>query len=141
MRENSATHQPTSTHAGLPDGVDQAYPIADSLGPQVALPPDADDTDIDEWQPDEDGKPAYRLVWSRSYNPQRFDIRVVVVQFEDGSIADGKDDPDDAPLVYIGGDEHLPADARAIAAAITRAADLADRWVGGTADAAKAVQR
>lgn len=97
----------------------------------IPLPPgaDVDPDSVDDWQPAEDGRRAYRLVWSKPYEPC-LDIRVVVVQFDDGSIADGDDHPDDAPLVYIGASDFLTEDARAIAASIIRAADLADEWAG-----------
>ncbi|PQP38799.1 hypothetical protein [Mycolicibacterium austroafricanum] len=86
---------------------------------------------MDDWQPAYEDKRVYRLVWSKPFEPDSgLDIRVVVVQFDDGSIADGDDDPDDAPLVYIGGSDFHPDDARALAASITRAADLADQWAG-----------
>ncbi|TQK27894.1 hypothetical protein [Arthrobacter sp. SLBN-53] len=97
----------------------------------IPLPPGADSNPdcLDDWQPTEDGRRNYRLIWSPSYEPC-LDIRVVVVQFDDGSIADGDDNPDDAPLVYVGGSDFLPEDARAIAQSIIRAADLADEWAG-----------
>lgn len=97
----------------------------------IALPPGADSNPefVDDWQPAEDGRRAYRLVWSKPHEPC-LDIRVVVVQFDDGVIADGDDNPDDAPLVYIGGSDFVSDDARAIAQSIIRAADLADKWAG-----------
>ena len=91
--------------------------------------PEGADPDVDDWQPAEHGKKAYRLIWSPSFEPC-LDIRVVVVQFDDGSIADGEDDPDDCPLVYISNSDFHPDDARALAASIVRAADLADQWAG-----------
>lgn len=101
----------------------------------IPLPPGAD-PNVDDWQPAEKGKPVYRLVWSEPFErASGLDIRIVVVQFDDGTIADGADDPDDHPLVYIGGSDLLPDDARAIAASIIRAADLADEWAS-TASAA-----
>ena len=51
---------------------------------------------------------------------------MVVTQFADGTI--GTAEPD-APLVYIGQDDYTPESARALAAAILAAADLADKWV------------
>ena len=91
--------------------------------------PDGADPDVDDWQPAENGKRPYRLVWSPPYEPC-LDIRVVVVQFDDGSIADGEDDSDDCPLVYISNTDFHPDDARNLAASILRAADLADQWAG-----------
>ncbi len=70
-------------------------------------------------------------MWSKPFEPDSgLDIRVVVVQFEDGTIADGEDDPDDAALVYLANSDYHPEDARALAASIIRAADLADQWAG-----------
>lgn len=95
----------------------------------IAVPEGADDTHVDDWQPAFEEKPVYRLVWSKPFKPDTgLDIRVVVTQFEDGSIADGEDDPDDAPVVYIASEDYFPDDARALAASIIRAADLADQW-------------
>jgi hypothetical protein len=97
--------------------------------PEVALPPGADSTHQhpDEWEPHEDADhPAYRCVWSQAFH-QAADIRAVVVQFADGRIAS---EGQDAPLIYINGDDYLPDDARAVATAIVAAADLADQWVG-----------
>lgn len=93
----------------------------------IAVPEGADETHVDDWQPAEGDKPVYRLVWSKPFDSS-LDIRLVVVQYEDGTIADGEADPDDAPLVYIASDDYFPDDARALAASIIRAADLADQW-------------
>ena len=76
------------------------------------------------WEANGDGH-YYRCVWSPTFEPC-LDIRVVVTQFIDGSIGT---EYDDAPLVYIGCEDFLPEDARAIAASIVAAADLADEWV------------
>lgn len=101
-----------------------------TITPPTDIPvPEGADHDVDDWQPAENGKRRYRLVWSPPYEPC-LDIRVVVVQFDDGTVADGNDDPDDHPLVYIGGTDFLPVDARELAASILRAADLAEHWAG-----------
>lgn len=79
------------------------------------------------WEPLASGESYYRLVWSPTFETS-LEVRAVVTQFSDGSIGT---EGDDAPLVYIVGcEEFLPGDARAIAASIIRAADLADRWAG-----------
>jgi hypothetical protein len=97
--------------------------------PDVALPDGADLTHMDdEWESAEDGRLAYRCVWSKSFDDSPdADIRAVVIQFDDGTIAT---DGADAPLVYIHGSDYLPEDARKIAEAIVRAANLADQWAG-----------
>jgi hypothetical protein len=77
---------------------------------------------VDEWQ---EGPPAYRCIWSRPFNISD-DVRCVVIQYADGTIAA---EGDDRPLVYIGGSDYELADARALADAIREAADQADRWV------------
>lgn len=95
----------------------------------VALPPGHDPVMMANaaWEPpaDPNGR-YYRCVWSPSFETS-LEVRTVVTQFTDGSI--GTED-DDAPLVYISCDEFLPDDARAVAASIIRAADLADQWAG-----------
>lgn len=105
----------------------------------VAPPPGADLTWIDEWAPHDDT--LYRLVWSKAVGGwskpvpgfSDEDVRVVVTQFADGSIgASG----DDAPLVYCGQDDYTPTEARLLAKALVAAADLADEWIN-----AKAVTR
>lgn len=120
MRENSATN------------------LSHSAYPEVPRPAgaDYDRTCIDNWETS-DGRP-YRLVWSRPLPIDNAwvvpvpgfadtDVRVVVTQFLDGSIATIGDD---APLVYVGGDDYTPESARALGAAIIAAADLAEQWTG-----------
>ncbi len=96
-----------------------------------SLPPGADPNPLDGWEPNIDGKPDYRRVWSAPYEPSsELDIRVAGIQFCDGTIANGEGDPDDAPLVYINGRDLHPDHARAIAQALLETADLADPWAG-----------
>lgn len=93
----------------------------------VPLPEGANPEDADEWSGlDND---TYRCVWTRTH--ENYDIRGVVVQWSDGTIAT---EDDDAPLVYIGADDYHPDDARVIAAAIVRVADQVDAWAGRSAD-------
>ncbi len=96
--------------------------------PDVSLPPGADQSGdrTDEWQPAQYGFQAYRCVWSESF-AQSPDVRAVVVQYADGSIAR---EGDDRPLIYIGNDDCSIAEARALAVALIAAADLADGWAG-----------
>ena len=76
------------------------------------------------WQPAEPDYPAYRTVWS-PYFDEKAGIRAVATQLADGTLCT---DGDDAPHVYIDMDAYTPADARALAAALTAAANLADLW-------------
>lgn len=99
---------------------------------EVALPPGADPTWVDEWALHDDGI-AYRLVWSRpmpgwskpvpGFSDE--DVRIVVTQFADGSIGTSGDD---APVVYCGQADHTPSSARLLAQSLVTAADLADEW-------------
>lgn len=135
----------TATSQGetaLPDGAGQTYPVDSAVRPcckgigthgrycprrDIPVPEGADDPHVDDWQPAFEDKPVYRLVWSKPFDSS-LDLRVVVVQYEDGTIADGDVDPDDAPLVHIASSDYSPTDARALAASILRAADLAEQW-------------
>lgn len=96
--------------------------------PDVPLPAGADSSPSydDEWQPAQDGHPAYRCVWSPPLGSSVY-IRTVAVQYDDGSIATTGED---APLVYIENTDYTPAAARAVAKALLCAADLADAWAG-----------
>ncbi|CAN5304061.1 hypothetical protein BH11ACT6_BH11ACT6_53520 [soil metagenome] len=97
-----------------------------SATPEVSLPPGAEDDRTDHWEPAQDGKLAYRLVWSGPFGPTEIGLRVVVVQFADGTIGI---EGDDAPLVHFGQEVFSPAEARLLATEILRAADLAEEWV------------
>ncbi len=92
--------------------------------PPLPLGADPDYPGNDDWQPAEDGRPPYRCVGSKPFD-NYLEIRAVIVQFADGTI--GTDDGDE-PVVFIGHTDYHPDDAREIAAAIIRAADLADQW-------------
>lgn len=94
--------------------------------PDIPFPPGADPDYTEGWEPAENGKSAYRLVWSKPFDAITR-IRAVVVQYADGTVAT---EGDDAPLVYLGSDDFLPDDARAIAQTLVDAADLADKWAG-----------
>jgi hypothetical protein len=94
--------------------------------PPIQLPVGAD-PDISDWcDHPESGAANYRCVWTPSMTG---DVRGVVIQYGDGTIATKGDD---APLVYIGGDDYRPDEARAIAAAICRVADRVEAWAGRT---------
>ncbi|WP_422748019.1 hypothetical protein ACN27E_07930 [Mycobacterium sp. WMMD1722] len=100
--------------------------------PSVPLPAGADDgpNRNDDWQPAQYGFPGYRCVAFTTGE----DIRCVAVQYEDGRIAT---EGGDAPLIYIGGSEYLPDEARKYADAIRAAVDIADHLAGvplGTAE-------
>jgi hypothetical protein len=96
---------------------------------EVALPAGAD-TESDDWYTDEGV--TQRLVWSRPMPlPEHLatnDIRVVVLQYSDGTIVNAKGD--DEPLVYHGCSDYTIDDARTVAQALLTAADLADTWAG-----------
>ncbi|CPZ08025.1 Uncharacterised protein [Mycobacteroides abscessus] len=74
-----------------------------------------------------------RLVWSPEMPlPEHLaarNIALAVAQRPDGSII--TDNPHLAPAVYVFDTSHTVADARAVAKALTDAADLADLWIGG----------
>lgn len=92
----------------------------------VALPAGADPNMVDEWQIDNTGEhPTYRCVWSTPFYPEPM-LRVVAVQLATGDmfLEEG-----DKPAVYMDHTPMSPADARALAAALTAAADLADSWI------------
>lgn len=91
-----------------------------------ALPLGADPEGADDWQPGQDGLPAYRCVWSPPV-ARDVDIRAVVFQYLDGHVAT---EGDEAPTVYIGAEDYRTDDARRIAQKIIEVADLADRWAG-----------
>ncbi len=77
-----------------------------------------------------------RLIWSDEQPlPEHLAehcIQAVVAQRPDGSIV--LDDPSLAPRIYILDGAHTTEDARALAAALVSAADLADRWTGVNPD-------
>jgi hypothetical protein len=91
----------------------------------IPLPNHADPQTADEWQVDRTGdSPTYRCVWSTPFSEDH-NIRVVGVQWTDGSLCT---EGPDAPSVYMD-HEPLPTnEARALAAALNAAADLADQW-------------
>lgn len=93
--------------------------------PDVPLPPGA--VPPYDWESGlTPADPKWRCIWSPPME-ESIDVRCVVTQYLDGTIAN---EGDDAPLVYIGCDDFLTDDARAIAKSIIAAADLADRWAG-----------
>ncbi len=93
----------------------------------VALPPGTDSNAVDEWQIDRTGEyPTYRCIWSTPLsNDSRYHLKVVGVQLADGSMCV---ETGDAPAVYLDHDPMTPEAARAMAAALNAAADLAERW-------------
>ncbi|WP_217157572.1 hypothetical protein [[Mycobacterium] fortunisiensis] len=96
----------------------------------VPLPTGADPEHSDDWQP---ATPtAYRCVWTPSAPVADTDVRGVVVQWGDGTIAT---EGADAPLVYIDSSHYQPAEARKIAEAILQVADQVEQWAGRPASA------
>lgn len=97
----------------------------------LALPPGTDSNAVDEWQIDKTGGyPTYRCIWSTPLsNDSRYHLKVVGVQLIDGSICM---EPGDAPAVYLDHEPMTPEAARAMAAALIAAADLAERWADGS---------
>ncbi|BCP14835.1 hypothetical protein [Mycobacterium paraintracellulare] len=102
---------------------------------EPALPPHADPGfDTEGWLIGDDGV-AVRRVWSRGLpvdGPWRSeagdDVQVVADQFECGKICS---EGDGAVRVMIGDRVYGPAEAAALAAALTAAVELADGWVKG----------
>ncbi|MEN4420639.1 hypothetical protein [Mycobacteroides chelonae] len=99
----------------------------------VPLPINADPEEADDWQVNNDGS-HYRHVWSGPADlPEGIsdlDIRCVVTQYEDGSIAaEGAD----APEVYVATSSYSPIDAFLVALAIVKATTQALQWVAGGA--------
>ena len=107
-----------------------------------ALPDGVDILNQEPFCPDADGNNAYRLVWSLPAevpdNLANLDIRLVATQLADGSFVTENTDDHEAPTIYVGGDHYTTTDARALAQALTDAADLADQWTSrpGSVDAA-----
>jgi hypothetical protein len=58
----------------------------------------------------------------------RVSVQVTALQFPDGRVDDGSEH--EPPQVYLGDEALSIAQARALAAALTDAADEADRWAG-----------
>ncbi|MDM3901688.1 Uncharacterised protein [Mycobacteroides abscessus subsp. abscessus] len=98
----------------------------------VPLPAGADAAMSERDFEDYDGVLA-RLVWSPEMSlPEHLatrNIALAVAQRLDGSII--TDNPHLAPAIYVFDTSHTVADARAVAKALTDAADLADQWIGG----------
>ncbi|MDP7731499.1 hypothetical protein [Mycobacterium sp. TY813] len=98
--------------------------------PDPALPPGADPENVDGWDCE---APSTRLVWSTPMplpdHLECYDIRLVASQRRDGTIVSSDAD---GPLVYIGGEDYTPNDARLVADALVKAANLADKWGGAT---------
>lgn len=94
----------------------------------VALPAGADPEFSDgEWEADIDSPTGYyRCVWSPEFGTDG--VRVVATQYRDGTLGTA----DEAPHVSLGSGEAITtAEARQAAAALTAAADLADKWAVG----------
>ncbi|MBN7402840.1 hypothetical protein P5V78_12845 [Mycobacteroides abscessus subsp. abscessus] len=104
----------------------------DLLTKPPALPVGADPRMSESQFEDYDGVPA-RLVWSPEMAlPEHLadrNIALAVAQRLDGSII--TDNPHLAPAIYVFDTNHTVSDARAVAKALTDAADLADLWIGG----------
>jgi hypothetical protein len=89
-----------------------------------------DSPELSVWDTGE-GRMPERLVWSKPMplpdHLKDHDVRAVVTQLADGTLVN---DPEngDQPRVFYGAEDHSPADARLVAAALHAAADMADRW-------------
>ncbi|SIL06772.1 hypothetical protein [Mycobacteroides abscessus] len=98
----------------------------------IGLPTGADPEEVDDWQVNDDGS-RYRHVWSGPADlPEGIsdlDIRCVVTQYEDGSIAH---DGEDGPEVYVGTSSYSPTAAFLVASAIIQAANQAFQWSNRT---------
>ncbi|MBE5430068.1 hypothetical protein [Mycobacteroides abscessus] len=99
----------------------------------VPLPAGADD-EMSERDFEDQGDAGFaRLVWSNEMPlPERLgdhNIQAVVAQRPDGTVV--TEDVSLAPRVYLRDSAYEIADARAVAKALTDAADLADLWIGG----------
>ncbi|MBI5339026.1 MAG: hypothetical protein HZB45_15200 [Mycolicibacterium rufum] len=108
--------------------------MTDDTAPEVTRPEGADPEALDDWSTHEGV--TSRLIWSTPEQlpaslADSFDVRVVASQRVDGSIIAG--DPGEGPFVYVANSNLWPDDARGFAAALTRAADLADRWAASEA--------
>jgi len=88
-------------------------------------PVGADPALADGWQPRAGEHPGYRCIWSPSVRVAGLDVRGVVVQLADGRVVT---DGDDGPHVFVGDGQYTPAEARALAAAVTATADRIERW-------------
>lgn len=98
----------------------------------IGLPPGAD-ADMSEREFEDQGDAGFaRLIWSNNMPlPEHLadrNIQAVVAQCPDGTVV--TDDPSLAPRVYIYDSALTLSDARALAKALTDAANLADRWCG-----------
>lgn len=98
----------------------------------IGLPSGADD-EMSEREFEDQGDVGFaRLVWSNNMPlPEHLadrNIQAVVAQRPDGTVV--TEDPSLAPRVYIYDSALTISDARAIAKALTDAANLADRWCG-----------
>ncbi|MDO3074765.1 hypothetical protein P5V19_16875 [Mycobacteroides abscessus subsp. abscessus] len=98
----------------------------------IGLPSGADD-EMSEREFEDQGDTGFaRLVWSNTMPlPERLanhNIQAVIAQRPDGTIV--TEDPSLAPRVYLWDTAYEIVDARAVAKALTDAANLADRWCG-----------
>jgi hypothetical protein len=95
----------------------------------VALPPDADPENIDNWETGSDSVTS-RLVWSTPMTLAEgvdADVRIVASQRPDGSVIV---DDSEGPCIYVDDNDYTVREAREIARALIQAADLADQWAG-----------
>lgn len=91
----------------------------------VPLPPGADPKWSGDWEC-VDGAPL-RTIWSRAfYTTPDTDIRAICTQRGDGAVIVG--DPHEQLGVHFGDIGLSAAEARQFAAALLKAADLADQW-------------
>lgn len=98
----------------------------------VPLPAGADD-EMSERDFEDQGDAGFaRLVWSNTMPlPERLanhNVQAVIAQRPDGTVV--TDNPGLAPRVYLWDTAYEIAEARAVAKALTDAANLADRWCG-----------
>ncbi|WP_196326264.1 hypothetical protein [Mycobacteroides chelonae] len=96
------------------------------------LPPGADD-EMSEREFEDQGDAGFaRLIWSTDMSlPERLEnhhVQAVVAQRPDGTVV--TDNASLSPRVYLWDNAYEITDARAVAKALTDAADLADQWTG-----------
>lgn len=103
------------------------------IQPELVPLPLGADSDMSEREFEDQGDAGFaRLVWSNAMPlPERLanhNIQAVVAQRPDGTVV--TEDPCLAPRVYLWDSAYEIAEARAVAKALTDAANLADRWCG-----------
>lgn len=100
--------------------------VATRLAPTCPpLPVGARPEDANDWQPAVGSVPGYRCVSTPVAAVAGVEVRGVVVQWADGTVAA---DGNDRPRVFLDDTQYDLDEARALADAIRAAADLAESW-------------